>query len=164
VTILEAFRVILQSDDILKGKHENTLEFHWYSAEEGGLLGSQAIFSAYEKQGRDVKAMLQQDMTGFVTRTLDAGKPESVGVIVDFVDPSLTEYIKKIIVEVCCIHPLSPNHNTWLTRSKVLRHPLRRDQVRVRLLRPRLGIQGRVSLGLRHRVCVRVLGQPHPLY
>lgn len=101
VTILEAFRVLLQSEDILKGKHKNTLEFHWYSAEEGGLLGSQAIFSSYEKQGRDVKAMLQQDMTGFVTRTLEAGHVESVGVIVDFVDPNLTEFIKKVIVEVC---------------------------------------------------------------
>ncbi|KAK4240540.1 hypothetical protein C8A03DRAFT_31357 [Achaetomium macrosporum] len=103
VTILEAFRVILQSEDIVKGNHENTLEFHWYSAEEGGLLGSQAIFSAYERQGRDVKAMLQQDMTGFVRRTLDAGKPESVGVIVDYVDPNLTDFIKKVIDEYCDI-------------------------------------------------------------
>lgn len=100
VTILEAFRVLLQSEDVVKGNHENTVEFHWYSAEEGGLLGSQAIFSAYEKEGRDVKAMLQQDMTGFVARTLDAGEPESVGVIVDYVDPDLTEFIKRIIEEV----------------------------------------------------------------
>ncbi|KAL8415253.1 hypothetical protein RB594_006193 [Gaeumannomyces avenae] len=103
VTILEALRVLLQSDDFAKGKLKNTVEFHWYSAEEGGLLGSQAIFSSYEKQQRDIKAMLQQDMTGFVQRTLDAGKPESVGVIVDFVDPALTEFIKKIIVEYCAI-------------------------------------------------------------
>ncbi len=101
VTILEAFRVLLQSEDIVKGNHENTIEFHWYSAEEGGLLGSQAIFSTYAKAGRDVKAMLQQDMTGHVKRTIDAGKVESVGVIVDFVDPNLTEFIKKVIVEVC---------------------------------------------------------------
>ncbi|KAK3935441.1 hypothetical protein QBC46DRAFT_397551 [Diplogelasinospora grovesii] len=103
VTILEAFRVILQSADIVKGQHENTIEFHWYSAEEGGLLGSQAIFASYAKAGRDVKAMLQQDMTGYVTRTLDAGKVESVGVIVDYVDPNLTEFIKKVIVEYCAI-------------------------------------------------------------
>ncbi|KAK3985174.1 leucine aminopeptidase 1 [Cladorrhinum sp. PSN332] len=103
VTILEAFRVLLQSKDIVKGNHENTLEFHWYSAEEGGLLGSQAIFSTYEKQGRDIKAMLQQDMTGFVTRTLQAGKEESVGVIVDFVDPNLTDFIKKVVTEYCDI-------------------------------------------------------------
>ncbi|EGS21743.1 aminopeptidase-like protein [Thermochaetoides thermophila DSM 1495] len=103
VTILEAFRVLLQSQDVLQGKAQNTIEFHWYSAEEGGLLGSQAIFSAYEKQGRDVKAMLQQDMTGYVKRTLDAGKPESVGVIVDYVDKNLTEFIKKVIKEYCTI-------------------------------------------------------------
>ncbi|KAI5922547.1 Zn-dependent exopeptidase [Camillea tinctor] len=101
VTILEAFRVLLSSEDVLKGKAANTIEFHWYSAEEGGLLGSQAIFSEYEKQGREVKAMLQQDMTGFIQRTIDAGEPESVGVITDFVDPGLTAFIKKIIEEYC---------------------------------------------------------------
>jgi leucyl aminopeptidase len=91
VTILEALRVLLKSEEILKGKAENTVEFHWYSAEEGGLLGSQAIFQSYEKEGRDVKAMLQQDMTGYVQKTIDAGEPESVGVITDFVDAGLTE-------------------------------------------------------------------------
>lgn len=103
VTIMEALRVLLTSQDIIKGKGENTVEFHWYSAEEGGLLGSQAIFSEYEKSGRDVKAMLQQDMTGYVQKTLDAGERESVGVITDFVHPGLTEYIKKIVTEVCFI-------------------------------------------------------------
>ncbi|KAI1079106.1 Zn-dependent exopeptidase [Whalleya microplaca] len=103
VTILEAFRVLLSSEDIIKGNAPNTIEFHWYSAEEGGLLGSQAIFSEYEKQSRVVKAMLQQDMTGFVQKTIDSGKPESVGVITDFVDPGLTAFIKKIIEAYCDI-------------------------------------------------------------
>ncbi|EPE28250.1 Zn-dependent exopeptidase [Glarea lozoyensis ATCC 20868] len=103
VTILEALRVLLTSEDIIKGKGENTVEFHWYSAEEGGLLGSQAIFSSYEKSGRDVKAMLQQDMTGFVQGTLDAGLKESVGVITDFVDPALTTFIKTVVTEYCDI-------------------------------------------------------------
>ncbi|KAI1264248.1 Zn-dependent exopeptidase [Xylariaceae sp. FL1019] len=103
VTILEAFRVLLSSKDVIEGNAPNTIEFHWYSAEEGGLLGSQAIFSEYEKQGRVVKAMLQQDMTGFVQKTVDAGKPESVGVITDFVDPALTAFIKKVIEEYCAI-------------------------------------------------------------
>ncbi|KAL1846090.1 hypothetical protein VTK73DRAFT_355 [Phialemonium thermophilum] len=101
VTILEALRVLLSDEDVVQGRHENTIEFHWYSAEEGGLLGSQAIFAAYERAGRDVKAMLQQDMTGFVQRTLDAGRPESVGVVVDYVDPDLTDFIKKVITEYC---------------------------------------------------------------
>ena len=101
ITILEALRVLLESEAIIKGNASNTVEFHWYSAEEGGLLGSQAIFSAYEKEGRDVKAMLQQDMTGYTHKTTEAGEPESVGVITDFVNPQLTEFIKKIITQVC---------------------------------------------------------------
>lgn len=107
VTILEALRVILQRQEVIEGDLENTLEFHWYSAEEGGLLGSQAIFSSYEKAGKKVVAMLQQDMTGYVQNTLNAGKQESVGVIEDFVDPGLTEFIKKVIVQVRsqCVTP-----------------------------------------------------------
>lgn len=58
VTILEALRVLLKAEAIVNGNASNTIEFHWYSAEEGGLLGSQAIFSSYEKQGKDVKAMV----------------------------------------------------------------------------------------------------------
>ena len=101
VTILEALRVLLKSEAVIKGNASNTVEFHWYSAEEGGLLGSQAIFSAYKKEGRDVKAMLQQDMTGYTQKTIEAGEQESVGVITDFVNPDLTEFIKKIITQVC---------------------------------------------------------------
>ena len=107
VTILEALRVLLQSSDIANGTAQNTVEFHWYSAEEGGLLGSQAIFSAYEKEGRDVKAMLQQDMTGYVQKTLDNGEPETIGVITDFVDPDLIEFVKEMVTEVCPPHPCS---------------------------------------------------------
>lgn len=103
VTILEALRVLLTSDDVVKGKSPNTIEFHWYSAEEGGLLGSQAIFSSYQQSGRIVKAMLQQDMTGYVHQTLEAGEPESVGVITDYVDPGLTEFIKKVVTGYCDI-------------------------------------------------------------
>ncbi|KAH8803198.1 aminopeptidase-like protein [Xylogone sp. PMI_703] len=103
VTILEALRTLLTSEEIVKGKARNTIEFHWYSAEEGGLLGSQAIFESYEREGRDVRAMLQQDMTGFVQKTLDAGEKERVGVITDFVDPDLTDFIKKVVTEYCDI-------------------------------------------------------------
>lgn len=47
--------------------------------------------------------MLQQDMTGYVEKTLQSGKPESVGVITDYVDPALTEFIKEVIDEYCDI-------------------------------------------------------------
>jgi leucyl aminopeptidase len=115
VTILEALRVLLQAEDVAQGNATNTVEFHWYSAEEGGLLGSQAVFSRYKKDGRDVKAMLQQDMTGYVKGTLDAGLPESVGVITDFVDPALTEFIKTVITSVGNICH-TPHQVTWLTQ------------------------------------------------
>ncbi|KAH8690897.1 putative aminopeptidase [Talaromyces proteolyticus] len=103
VTILEVLRTLLLSEDIVTGNATNTVEFHWYSAEEGGLLGSQAIFSHYRENDRDVKAMLQQDMTGYIQGTLAAGRQESVGVIVDFVDKPLTEFIKTVITEYCDI-------------------------------------------------------------
>ncbi len=60
VTILEVLRVLSVRDF----RPRNTVEFHWYSAEEGGLLGSQAVFANYEKRNVSVIAMLQQDMTG----------------------------------------------------------------------------------------------------
>lgn len=97
VTILEAMRVLLMSDEIAHGNATNTIEFHWFSAEEGGLLGSQAIFSDYKKTGRDVVAMLQQDMTGYSKGTRDAGEEESVGVITDHVDKGLTEFVKQVV-------------------------------------------------------------------
>jgi leucyl aminopeptidase len=100
VTILEVLRTLLQSGEIAHGNATNTVEFHWYSAEEGGLLGSQAIFSSYRKENRNVKAMLQQDMTGFIQGTLDAGNEESIGIIVDYVDEPLTQFIRDVTTEV----------------------------------------------------------------
>lgn len=154
VTILEAMRVLLTSQQIVQGQATNTIEFHWYSAEEGGLLGSQAVFEEYSRQGRDIKAMFQQDMTGYVTKTLEAGQPESVGVIIDFVDLGLTEFIKRLITTVsenlfpakgsAPPHPppTLPSQKTkkqkifsdYVLFSSVLRHPIRPDQMRLRLL------------------------------
>lgn len=99
VTILEVLRVLAAGQFVPK----NSLEFHWYSAEEGGLLGSQAVFESYEKKGAKVIAMLQQDMTGYVSKTLDAGLQEALGVITDFVDQDLTKFIKTVIKGYCSI-------------------------------------------------------------
>ncbi|KAI0163030.1 hypothetical protein BJ166DRAFT_578739 [Pestalotiopsis sp. NC0098] len=93
MTILEAFRVLLSDERVATGQAPNTIEFHWYSAEEGGLLGSQAIFQSYAKAGRDVKAMLQQDMTGYV----GAGKKDQMGLIIDNVDDALTNFIRLVL-------------------------------------------------------------------
>ncbi|GAB1211014.1 Leucine aminopeptidase 1 [Aspergillus terreus] len=103
VTILEALRGLLQSDSVVRGEAPNTIEFHWYSAEEGGMLGSQAIFSQYKKDYRDIKAMLQQDMTGYTQGALDAGRDEAIGIMVDYVDQSLTDFLKEVVTSYCDI-------------------------------------------------------------
>lgn len=95
VTNLEAFRVLVQSGY----RPENTVEFHWYAGEEGGLLGSQQVFANYSQESVKVKAMLQQDMTGYVTQTIESGNPENIGVVTDFVDPKLTKYVELLIKE-----------------------------------------------------------------
>jgi leucyl aminopeptidase len=98
--ILEALRVLLSDKDFSPKKLQNTIEFHWYAAEEGGLRGSQDIFTQYANAGRDIWAMLQQDMVGYTKATLDAGKPESFGLITDFTDAPLNEYLSRVINEV----------------------------------------------------------------
>ncbi|XPS92192.1 Bacterial leucyl aminopeptidase [Ascochyta lentis] len=98
-TILEALRVLLTDEKVKSGQAPNTIEFHWYAAEEGGLLESQAVFTDYKNKGRVVKAMLQQDMTGYVK----PGITESVGVITDYVDVGLSTFIKKVITAYCTI-------------------------------------------------------------
>jgi Zn-dependent M28 family amino/carboxypeptidase len=35
------------------------VEFHWYAAEEGGLLGSRDIVKSFVELNREVEAMLQ---------------------------------------------------------------------------------------------------------
>ncbi|KAI1095273.1 Zn-dependent exopeptidase [Rostrohypoxylon terebratum] len=89
MTTLEAMRVLLSDPKIAAGEGTNTLEFHWYSGEEGGLLGSADIFDAYAENKTVVKAMLQQDMTGYGSNPM--------GVITDRVDSGLTAYMRKVI-------------------------------------------------------------------
>lgn len=119
VTIMEAFNALLWSRSLREKKAVNTIEFHWYSAGEGGLLGSQAVFKEYEKRHRDVKAMLQQDMTGYVRGTLDAGLADRLGVVVDNVDPGLTAFIKTVIEQV---RQGSVKHPSNI-RQKSVKHP-----------------------------------------
>lgn len=96
VTILEAFRVLLTDSRVSTGQAPNTIEFHWYAGEEGGLLGSGAIFQKYKQDGRQVKAMLNQDMTGYVK----PGTTEVVGILTDNVDAGLTTFLKKVVAAV----------------------------------------------------------------
>ncbi|KAI9655438.1 MAG: Leucine aminopeptidase 1 [Alyxoria varia] len=104
VTIWEALRVLLREEKVVKGEQDNTIEFHWYSAEEEGLLGSQAIFSEYEKQGRDVRAMLNKDGVGYIDKLVRQGKKqESMNVITDRASEPLVGFVAKVIDVYCDI-------------------------------------------------------------
>ncbi|KAI9227291.1 MAG: hypothetical protein DHS80DRAFT_27619 [Piptocephalis tieghemiana] len=93
VTILEAFRALIQ-----KGfRPKRTVEFHWYAAEEAGLLGSQAVSRAYRKDERKIVGMLQNDMTGFTK-----GK-EEIGIVTDFTDPDLTNLLESLVDQYASI-------------------------------------------------------------
>lgn len=88
VTLLEILRALGKAG----WAPESDVEFHWYSAEEGGLLGSQAVTDEYIRQGVRVNAVLQMDMTAFVKE----GTRERIGLAADFVSPSLTSCVERI--------------------------------------------------------------------
>ena len=84
VVMLEALRVLAESSY----RPKNTLEFHFYGGEEGGLLGSGDIFANYKSTSKNVLAFLNQDMAGYSP----SGK---ISVYDDYSDPALVEYVKK---------------------------------------------------------------------
>ncbi|KAG8955714.1 Leucine aminopeptidase 1 [Tulasnella sp. 424] len=112
VTILETYRGLISSNFT----PAEDVWFHWYSAEEGGLLGSQAVARDFKARGVPIKAQIQYDMTAWVKK----GTREEVGVITDFVDPGLTDFIKTLIdkylsipyVETKCGYACS-DHASW---------------------------------------------------
>ena len=88
VTIMEAFRVIVEAGF----KPTNTLEFHWYSGEEGGLLGSADVFRNYKSSSKSVVGMLNQDMTGY-------SPSGTVSVYTDYTDKALTSFVTLVARE-----------------------------------------------------------------
>ncbi|KAJ3729041.1 peptidase [Lentinula guzmanii] len=112
VTILESYRALLAADY----RPVRTIEFHWYSAEEGGLLGSQAVAQDYAANSVNVIAMSQFDMTAWVKR----GTREEAGIIIDYVDPDLTNFNMQLVdlymdipfVQTQCGYACS-DHASW---------------------------------------------------
>lgn len=83
--MFEALRILAQAGF----QPLNTLEFHFYAGEEGGLLGSKDIFKSYKSANKQVLAMVNQDMAGY--------SPSGViSVYTDYVDSSLTAYVRKV--------------------------------------------------------------------
>ncbi|KAH7085201.1 hypothetical protein BKA63DRAFT_528961 [Paraphoma chrysanthemicola] len=97
MTILEAYRTLLLNDTIAGGQAEHPIEFHWYAAEEVGLLGSSNIFYSYADVGKQVAAMLNQDMTGYTAGYIARNMTPKFGLVTDNVDASLTNFTRRII-------------------------------------------------------------------
>ena len=57
--MIEAFRALSAAEF----KPSTPMEFHFYSDEEAGLLGSQVIATQYKNNGIKVKASMELDMS-----------------------------------------------------------------------------------------------------
>jgi len=108
--LLEAYRILVENNFV----PSRTIEFQTYAAEEVGLRGSQDIAVNYAQTGVNVVSMLQMDMTMF------PGTAGRIGVITDFVDPSLTSFLRKLVttysdllfVDTRCGYACS-DHASW---------------------------------------------------
>jgi len=83
-TVLEVFRVLSQA----QYKPNRTVEFHCYSAEEGGLKGSQAIAQTYYDLDIIVEAMMQLDMDMYGQTS------NPIGIITDYTNPAMSQFIR----------------------------------------------------------------------
>lgn len=112
VNLIDVARVLIQSGFV----PSTPLEFHWYAAEEVGLLGSQDIAVKYKADGVEVKGMLQCDMTGY-TRP---GAAEVMGLVRDFTDPAVSDFVSQLAetysrirtVNTTCGYACS-DHGSW---------------------------------------------------
>ncbi|KXH66360.1 leucine aminopeptidase 2 [Colletotrichum salicis] len=93
VVLLELLRTLAertqQSDAEPQKLLHNTIEFHFYAAEEAGLLGSSEIFYDYKVKNKTVVAMLNHDMLGF-------SSTDKVSLGGDKIDPRLTHILRTI--------------------------------------------------------------------
>lgn len=103
VTVIQSIKQILKFSEKNKDILKNSIEFHFYAAEEIGSVGSTEIFKFYRQENYQVIAMLQQDMTGFITKSIDSGYDEHFGIITDYTSDSLMNFTKLIIDTYCGI-------------------------------------------------------------
>jgi len=85
-TVMEIYNAVLDSGMLFK----RNIYFAFYSAEERGLYGSQAMADDFQSKHIDLKAVLQYDMTGFKSPK-DA---QELYFVTDHVDTGLTNFLK----------------------------------------------------------------------
>ncbi|CEJ82361.1 hypothetical protein VHEMI02431 [[Torrubiella] hemipterigena] len=86
--VLEALRVITKEGF----KPKNTIEFHFYAAEEAGLLGAKDTYGKYKADKKSVIGFLNKDMTGWQPS-------KTPGLITDHASSAMVDYMDKLIKE-----------------------------------------------------------------
>ncbi|TFL04352.1 aminopeptidase [Pterulicium gracile] len=98
-------------------KPSTPLEFHFYAAEEVGLLGSNAIAVNYKNAGKQIKAFMQLDMTGYFR----PGSTEVIALQADYIDSGLNTFVRQlassysrlpVTMDVPCNYACS-DHASW---------------------------------------------------
>jgi bacterial leucyl aminopeptidase len=89
--IAETLRVLVKSGFV----PYRPIEFHWYAAEEFGLLGSREVATDYAKRKVDVLAYLNLDQSGYVKK----GTTPTIGIMTDFTDAKTTALLRATVRE-----------------------------------------------------------------
>ncbi|PSR90644.1 hypothetical protein BD289DRAFT_211029 [Coniella lustricola] len=91
--LLEVYHALLP----LFGRKDliNEVQFHWYGAEEIGLVGSDTVFENYKNSSWPVKAMLNLDMVGY-SGAHKKGSP-IMALQQDHNNQNLTDFVHKLI-------------------------------------------------------------------
>ncbi|KAG6918153.1 hypothetical protein DXG01_016138 [Tephrocybe rancida] len=145
INLMEAFRALLEAGF----KPKTSVEFHWYAAEEVGLLGSQAVAKAYKASGTQVKGMMQLDMTAYVK----PGAENVISIMPDFIDERLNDFLKSLIETYSTLKwAMSPacgyacsDHASWNQQgypSTYPSEPLGDDNPDIHMSNDTLSVQG----------------------
>lgn len=87
--VWEALRTLVTSG-FVPGR---PIEFHWYTAEEEGLYGSNEVSEAYAKAGKQVVSYLNLDQSGYVRK----GTLPIMGLTTDYTSKDSTNFLKSVI-------------------------------------------------------------------
>ncbi|CAL8109374.1 unnamed protein product [Orchesella dallaii] len=88
ITVLETLRAIVANGII----PNRTVEFHFYSGEERGLLGSLDIAQRYREANVSVAGMINFDVVGYYVDGQD-----DIAIVTDYVDNELTQFLRVLI-------------------------------------------------------------------
>ena len=105
-SLVEALRVFLAHNI----QPERTVEFYWYAGEESGLLGSAEIAQTAKRENKNIKAVLQLDMTLF-----PGNGANTIASMSDFTAPWLRDYmsqVNKTVLDDKCGYGCS-DHASW---------------------------------------------------